>query len=212
MFTALVGELDLPVLRAALFSKSLSDLRFRLSTLLTGSHGLRCSCALNVPFAGLADQNRRLYRRPRLAPSFLRDLESCISNAIEAQVLSHVCPTLSDISASGQWVDRDPLDLAEQADGQDHQGERRGERGVAAAPAWMGEAHDGLGRADRPDTEAAGQARGNVLNDGPSRAGCGWFVAQPVCVSAGTSEVPLGKFLPYNPSRQHPTFTSEMGL
>jgi hypothetical protein len=30
----------------------------------------------------------------------------------------------------------------------------------------VGEAHDGLGRADRPGTEAAGQARGNVIDDG----------------------------------------------
>ena len=41
-----------------------------------------------------------------------------------------------------------------------------GVRGLAAAPARVGEAHDGLGGADRPDAEAAGQAGSDVVDDG----------------------------------------------
>jgi hypothetical protein len=41
-----------------------------------------------------------------------------------------------------------------------------GVRGLAAAPAGVGEAHDGLGGADRPDAEAAGQAGSDVIDDG----------------------------------------------
>ena len=69
---AVVGELDLAVLQAALFSKSPYDLRFRLSTLLTGSHGLRCSCAPHVPSRPLAcaRQSRRFYRRSRYEWTF----------------------------------------------------------------------------------------------------------------------------------------------
>jgi hypothetical protein len=46
-----VGELDLTVPQAAVFSKSLGELLFLFSTLLAGSHGLRRSCAVHVPFA-----------------------------------------------------------------------------------------------------------------------------------------------------------------
>ena len=42
----------------------------------------------------------------------------------------------------------------------------RGERGFVAAPAGVGEAHDGLGGADWPDTVAAGEAGGDVVDDG----------------------------------------------
>src|SRR5690242_18576074 len=43
---------------------------------------------------------------------------------------------------------------------------QRGERGLIAAPAGMGEAHDGLRGADRPDPVAADKAGGDVLDDG----------------------------------------------
>jgi hypothetical protein len=43
-----------------------------------------------------------------------------------------------------------------------------GVRGLAAAPAGVGEAHDGLGGADRPDAEAAGQAGSDVIDDASS--------------------------------------------
>jgi hypothetical protein len=43
---------------------------------------------------------------------------------------------------------------------------QRGERGFAAAAAGVGEAHDGLGGADRADPVAAGQAGGDVLDNG----------------------------------------------
>lgn len=42
----------------------------------------------------------------------------------------------------------------------------RGERRLAPAPAGVGEAHDGLRRADRPDTEPAGQPGSDVIDDG----------------------------------------------
>jgi hypothetical protein len=85
---ALVGELHLAVLGPAVFSKSPDELRFLFSTLLTGSRGLWCSCALDVPFALLARarQSRRLYRRPRLASKFLHDLGRCTSVSTRAQV------------------------------------------------------------------------------------------------------------------------------
>jgi hypothetical protein len=41
-----------------------------------------------------------------------------------------------------------------------------GERGFAAAPAGVGEAHDGLCGANRPDAEPGGQPGGEVLHDG----------------------------------------------
>jgi Putative transposase DNA-binding domain len=37
---------------------------------------------------------------------------------------------------------------------------------LAAAPARMGEAHDGLGRADRPGVVPAGETGGDVIDDG----------------------------------------------
>jgi len=41
-----VGELGLAVLRPAVLSKGLGELRFLFSTLLAGSCGFWCSCAL----------------------------------------------------------------------------------------------------------------------------------------------------------------------
>jgi hypothetical protein len=50
--SSVVGELDLAVLRPAVFSKALSERRFLFLTLLASSRGFRCSCALHVPLGG----------------------------------------------------------------------------------------------------------------------------------------------------------------
>jgi hypothetical protein len=61
----------------------------------------------------------------------------------------------------------EPVPDSSPAAGRDGAGAaERGERGLAAAPARVGEAHDGLGGADRPDPVAAGQAGGDVIDDG----------------------------------------------
>lgn len=50
---------------------------------------------------------------------------------MRAQVPSHACPTWSDTaSLASRWTES-ALDLVEQADGQDHQRERRDERATA---------------------------------------------------------------------------------
>ena len=77
--SAVVGELVRAVLSPANFSKSHSELRFQFLTFLAGSHGLRCSCAPDVPFAVIARprQSRRFYRRPCLVLTSPRDLGRC---------------------------------------------------------------------------------------------------------------------------------------
>jgi hypothetical protein len=43
---------------------------------------------------------------------------------------------------------------------------RGGEGGVVSAPAGVGEGHDDLDGADRPDSRTGGQSGGEVLDDG----------------------------------------------
>ena len=43
---------------------------------------------------------------------------------------------------------------------------QRGEGGLVAAPPGVGEAHDGLGGADRADAGPVGQAWGEIVDDG----------------------------------------------
>jgi hypothetical protein len=43
---------------------------------------------------------------------------------------------------------------------------QRGECGLVAAPSGVGEAHDGLGGADRSDAGPVGQAWGEIVDDG----------------------------------------------
>jgi len=71
--------------------------------------------------------------------------------AVECPVASAVEPVPDGLAAAGG-------DRARAAQG--------GERGLAAAAARVGEAHDGLGGADRADAVAAGETGGKVVDDG----------------------------------------------
>ncbi len=74
-----------------------------------------------------------------------------VDGPVQGPVAAAVEPVPDGLAAAG----RDRADAAE-----------GGERGFAAAPAGVGEAHDGLRGADRPDAEPAGQAGGDVVDDG----------------------------------------------
>ena len=65
-----------------------------------------------------------------------------VDGAVQRPVAATVEPVPDGPAAAGR-------DWARTAEG--------GERGLAAAPGGVGEAHDGLGCADRPDAEAAGR-------------------------------------------------------
>ena len=74
-----------------------------------------------------------------------------MDGAVQCPVAAAVEPVPDGLAAAGR-------DRAGAGEG--------GERGLAAAPAGVGEAHDGLGRADRPDAVPAGQAGSDVIDDG----------------------------------------------
>jgi hypothetical protein len=74
-----------------------------------------------------------------------------VDGAVQRPVPTAVEPVTDGLAAAGR-------DGAGAAEG--------GERGLAAAAAGVGEAHDGLGGADRPDAVAAGETGGDVIDDG----------------------------------------------
>src|SRR5947199_8629396 len=74
-----------------------------------------------------------------------------VDGAVECPVAAAVEPVPDGAAAAGR-------DRAGAAEG--------GEGGLAAAAAGVGEAHDGLGSADRPDAKPAGERGGEILGDG----------------------------------------------
>jgi hypothetical protein len=78
-----------------------------------------------------------------------------VDGAVQRAVAAAVEPVPDGLAAAGR-------DRAGAAEG--------GERGLVAAAAGVGEADDGLRGADRPDAVAAGQAGGDVVDDGQQLA------------------------------------------
>jgi hypothetical protein len=74
-----------------------------------------------------------------------------VNGAVECAIAATVEPVPDGLTAAG----RDRVGATE-----------GGERGLVAAPARVGEAHDGLGGADGPDPVPAGQTGSDVINDG----------------------------------------------
>jgi len=74
-----------------------------------------------------------------------------VDGPVQRPVAAAVEPVPDGLAAAG----RDRAGAAE-----------RGECGLAAAAARVGEAHDGLRGADRPDAEPAGEAGSDVLDNG----------------------------------------------